>query len=243
MMEVNNRDNRERRENRYESKAISIRRVAKVTSGGKRLRFSAMVVVGDKKGSVGVALGRGVDTRSAIEKATRKAEKVMKRIEIVGDTIPHELYFKNGASKLLLRPAKPGTGVIAGSSVRTVLELCGIENVYGKVLGSGDLIGNAYCTFEALKKLKSGRVLSKMSKMRDRISLKSQLDEERKTRELRLKRKNQAKEGNKSERNQRDRKHTKRSNIANIKAEPVKKQVEPEVKAPDKETEKAVNKK
>src|SRR5690606_24671075 len=117
---------------------------------------------------------------------------------IVGDTIPHELYFKNGASKLLLRPAKPGTGVIAGSSVRTVLELCGIENVYGKVLGSGDLIGNAYCTFEALKKLKSGRVLSKMSKMRDRISLKSQLDEERKTRELRLKRKNQSKEGNKS---------------------------------------------
>ncbi|MCA9375247.1 30S ribosomal protein S5, partial [Candidatus Dojkabacteria bacterium] len=127
---------RERKEKRYDSKAISIRRVAKVTSGSKRLRFSAMVVVGDKKGSVGVALGRGDDTRSAIEKATRKAEKVMKRIALVGDTIPHELYYKNGASKILLRPAKPGTGVIAGSSVRTVLELCGIENVYGKVLGS-----------------------------------------------------------------------------------------------------------
>ena len=149
----------------YDKKVVDVRRVAKVHKGGKRLRFSAMVVVGDRKGSVGVGIGRGVDTRSAIEKGERQAVKSMKKIETVGDTIPHEVVYKKGAGKVLLRPAKPGTGVIAGSSVRTVLELTGIESVYGKLLGSNDPIINAYCTFEALKLLRNGRVLEKMSKM------------------------------------------------------------------------------
>ena len=125
---------RERKESMFDKKTVSIRRVAKVTKGGKRLRFSAMVVVGDHNGSVGVGLGRGVDTRSAVEKGERTAIKKMVKIQLAGDTIPHEVLHKQGAAKVLLRPARPGTGVIAGSSVRTVLELAGIDNVYGKLI-------------------------------------------------------------------------------------------------------------
>ncbi len=170
----------------YDKKAVTIRRVAKVTAGGKRLRFSAMVVAGDKNGSVGVALGRGVDTRSAMDKAERKAVKNMKKIEVIGDTIPHEIRMKFGAAQVLLRPAKPGTGVIAGSASRTVLEMAGIQNVYCKQLGSNDIIANTYCTIEALLALKSGRVLEKMRIMQDRIGVKEKLDAERKAREIKL---------------------------------------------------------
>ena len=174
---------RERKENMYDKKTVSIRRVAKVTKGGKRLRFSAMVVVGDHNGSVGVALGRGVDTRSAVDKGERIATKKMTRIQLAGDTIPHEVLHKEGAAKVLLRPARPGTGVIAGSSVRTVLELAGIDNVYGKLIGTTDPIATAYATFEALKSLRNARVLSRMKNMRDRVELKKETDKERKVRE------------------------------------------------------------
>lgn len=177
----------DRKEKKFDSKAVSIRRVAKVTAGGKRLRFSAMVVAGDRNGSVGVGLGRGSDTKNAIEKGYRQAVKRMKKIQIVGDTIPHEIYTKVGAAKVMLRPAKPGTGVIAGSSARTVLELCGIENVYAKLLGSSDLVANTYCVFEALKQLRNERILLKMKKMQARLELKAQLDKERKERESRRK--------------------------------------------------------
>lgn len=167
----------------FDKKTVSIRRVAKVTRGGKRLRFSAMVVVGDHSGSVGVGLGRGVDTRSAVEKGERIATKQMKRIQLAGDTIPHEILHKEGAAKVLLRPARPGTGVIAGSSVRTVLELAGIENVYGKLLGTTDAVAAAYATYEALKALRNARVLSKMRIMRERVEAKKETDKERKIKE------------------------------------------------------------
>jgi small subunit ribosomal protein S5 len=174
---------RRKKQNRgYDTRTVSVRRVAKVNQGGRRLRFSAMVVAGDRKGKVGVGLGRGGDPRSAIEKGERKAAKAMEKIELVGDTIPHEIEYKFGAAKVLLRPAKPGTGVIAGSSVRTVLELAGIEDVYAKLLGSNDPIANAYCAHEALMALRSERVLKKMKNMRDRIELKKQKDQERKER-------------------------------------------------------------
>jgi len=164
----------------FDKKTVSIRRVAKVTKGGKRLRFSAMVVVGDHNGSVGVGLGRGVDTKSAVEKGERIAAKKMRKIQLAGDTIPHEITHKEGAAKVLLRPARPGTGVIAGSSVRTVLELAGIDNVYGKLLGTTDAIASAYATYEALKSLRNSRVLSKMKNMRDRVEAKKETDKERK---------------------------------------------------------------
>lgn len=173
-------DRRNREPKNYDKRTLPVRRVAKVNAGGKRLRFSVMVIAGDRKGSVGVALGRGVDTRSAIEKAEKKASTHMKKIEVLGDTIPHELYHKFGAAKVMLRPAKPGTGIVAGMAARNVLEMAGIENVYCKQLGTSDLIANTYCVFEALQLLKKGRVLEKMSKMRERIGLKEKMDEEKK---------------------------------------------------------------
>ena len=184
----------ERKERMYDKKTVSIRRVAKVTKGGKRLRFSAMVVVGDYNGSVGVALGRGVDTKSAVEKGERIATKKLTRIQLAGDTIPHEVMFKKGAARVMLRPARPGTGVIAGSSVRTVLELCGIDNVYGKLMGTSDPIGSAYATFEALKSLRNKRVLERMRNMRDRVELKKETDKEKKIKEEKRRAKKRAEE-------------------------------------------------
>ena len=179
----NNKRNDNRERSRFDKKSLHIRRVAKVTKGGKRLRFSTIVVIGDHNGTVGVGLGRGADVRSAIQKGERIATKTATKIELIGDTIPHEIIHKVGASKILLRPAKPGTGVIAGSSVRTVLELAGVDNVYGKVLGSNEPNANAYCTFEALKKLRKGRVLERMSGMRERVELKNKADKEKKEKE------------------------------------------------------------
>lgn len=175
------RNNKERKE--FDKKSLPIRRVAKVTKGGKRLRFSTIVVVGDHNGRVGVGLGRGADVKTAVEKGERLAIKSVKTIQLIGDTIPHEVVYKYGSAEVMLRPARPGTGVIAGSSVRTVLELAGVLNVYGKILGTQEVNSNAYCTFEALKSLRNGRVLKKMSKMRDRIELKSELDKEKKAKD------------------------------------------------------------
>lgn len=192
---IYNREKRERKE--FDKKSLPIRRVAKVTKGGKRLRFSTVVIVGDHNGKVGVGLGRGVDVRSAVEKGERIATKAIKRIELVGDTIPHEITYKYGAAEVLLRPARTGTGVIAGSSVRTVLELAGIDSVYGKILGTPEPNANAYCTFEALKALRNGRVLKRMSKMRERIEVKKEIDEERKKKAAKRKSKEKNAERNK----------------------------------------------
>lgn len=187
-----------RQRSKYDKKILPIRRVAKVTKGGRRLRFSTVVVVGDRKGSVGVALGRGSDVKSSIDQGERLAIKQMKKIELIGDTIPHEIKFKYGAAKVLLRPARTGTGIIAGSSVRTVLELAGVDNVYGKILGSDEPNANAYCTFQALQKLRKGRVLRKMSKMRERISLKEEMDKERQIKEAKRRKAQKKEKGSRS---------------------------------------------
>lgn len=176
---------RRKQRSKYDKKALPIRRVAKVTKGGRRLRFSTVVVVGDRKGSVGVALGRGTDVKSSIDQGERLAIKNMKKIELIGDTIPHEIRYKYGAAKVLLKPARPGTGIIAGSSVRTVLDLAGIDNVYGKILGTEEPNANAYCTFKALQELRKGRVLRKMKKMRERVTLKEDMDKEKQIKEAR----------------------------------------------------------
>lgn len=192
-----NNNNRERKE--FDKKSLPIRRVAKVTKGGKRLRFSTIVVVGDHNGRVGVSLGRGADVKSAVEKGERLAEKSVKTIQLIGDTIPHEVVYKYGAAEVMLRPARPGTGVIAGSSVRTVLELAGVVNVYGKILGTQEVNANAYCTFLALKSLRSARVLKKMTKMRDRIELKNEMDKEKQAKEAsRRKKRDEAKKESRS---------------------------------------------
>lgn len=219
-----------RKRSQYDKKALPIRRVAKVTKGGRRLRFSTVVVVGDRKGSVGVALGRGNDVKSSIDQGERLAIKSMKKIELIGDTIPHEIEYKYGAAKVLLRPARPGTGIIAGSSVRTVLDLAGIDNVYGKILGTNEPNANAYCTFKALQKLQKGRVLRKMSKMRERVTLKEDMDKERQIREA--KRRKAKKQSGKSKSNKF---HSKRRPRGKSRKEQPK-------KADDKKTEKKTTK-
>lgn len=193
-----NKDSRERKI--YDKKSLAIRRVAKVTKGGKRLRFSTVVVVGDRNGTVGVALGRGDDVRTAVAQGERLASKKAVKVQLAGDTIPHEILMKYGASKVLLRPARPGTGVIAGSSVRVVLEMAGVDNVYGKILGSSDPNANAYCTFEALKALRNSRVLAKMTNMQERIKIKEETEKERRAKEEKRKKKErEMKKGNRKE--------------------------------------------
>lgn len=152
----------------FDRRVVSVRRVAKVGSGAKRLRFSSLVVAGNKKGKVGIGLGRGQDTKSAIEKGFKYAKSHSVRVETVGDTIPHEVMMKFRAAKLMLRPAGPGTGLIASASVRAVLELTGLKNVLTKQLGASNEVTNAYCTLEALKSLRKDRVIQRRNRMTER---------------------------------------------------------------------------
>lgn len=138
---------------KLDRRVVSVRRVAKVRSGDKLLGFSTLVVVGDRKGKVGVAVKKGRDTRNAINKAGGIAEKNMFKIPMVGTTIPHEVRNKFGAAYVMLKPAPKGTGIIAGSAVRAVLESAGIRDIVAKQIGKGNAINNAYCTFYALQKL------------------------------------------------------------------------------------------
>ncbi len=132
---------------------LSIRRVTKVVTGGKNLRFSVFVAVGDKNGRVGIGKGKAREVPLAIQKAIEKAKKNMIQVPIIGTTIPHAVQAKFGAAKVIIKPASEGTGVIAGSSVRKILELAGVRDVLAKILGSRNPITNAYATMEALKML------------------------------------------------------------------------------------------
>lgn len=148
----------QREDDGYDSTIISIRRVTKVHKGGKRMRLSAVIVVGDKKGSVGIGVGKGSDVRNAEEKAFAYAKKHLYSVPLKGDTIPHEINHKKGAARIFLKPAAPGTGIIAGSAVRAVVELAGIKDILTKVLGSRNSINNAYATLEALTQLRKVRL-------------------------------------------------------------------------------------
>jgi small subunit ribosomal protein S5 len=135
-------------------KLVSLNRVTKVVKGGKRLRFRALVVVGDGNGHVGVGLGKAKEVPEAIRKAGVIARKELYKITMSGTTIPHEVLVKSGAAKVLLKPAPPGTGVIAGSSVRSVLEAAGIKDVLSKSLGSSNPVNVVRATVLALASLK-----------------------------------------------------------------------------------------
>ncbi|MCS7279607.1 MAG: 30S ribosomal protein S5 [Thermodesulfobacteriaceae bacterium] len=142
-------------------KIIMINRVTKVTKGGKKLRFSALVVVGNGQGKVGFALGKAPEVPEAIRKAIEKAKKNMIEVPMIRGTIPHEILAEFGATRILLKPAKPGTGVIAGGTVRAIMEAIGIKDIVSKCIGSTNPHNLVKATFKALKALQSIEYVAK----------------------------------------------------------------------------------
>lgn len=142
-------------EKEFDERVVQVNRVSKKTKGGNRMSFSALVVVGDKKGRVGVGLGKAADVASAVRKASTYAQRHFIHVAMKGTTIPHSTYVKYGAAKVLLKPAPAGSGVIAGGAMRAVVEAAGIRDVVGKLLGSNNKITNIYATIQALEGLKS----------------------------------------------------------------------------------------
>lgn len=141
---------------------VSIRRVAKTVKGGRNMRFSVTVVVGDGDGRVGVGLGKAREIPEAVRKAIEDAKKEMITVPMVGTTIPHRINGIFGAGKVVLMPAAEGTGVIAGSSVRTVLELAGVKDIRAKSIGSNNAGNMAYATIEGLRSLKTVEEVSRL---------------------------------------------------------------------------------
>ncbi len=139
----------------FEEKIVQVNRVSKKTQGGNKIGFSVLVVVGDKKGKVGVGLGGAADVAAAVKKAIAYAKKHMIDVPMKGTTIPHEVYVKKGAAQVLLKPAPPGTGIIAGGAVRAVVDAAGIRDIVSKILGSKNQASNVYATFAALESLRT----------------------------------------------------------------------------------------
>ena len=142
----------------FEEKIVQVNRVSKKTKGGDKRSLSVLVVVGDRKGRVGVGLGKAADVQSAVRKATTYAKKHLITVPLKDNrTIPHEILIKRGAAKVLLKPAPTGTGIIAGGAVRVVVEAAGIHDVVAKIIGTNNQASNVYATMDALSVLKSGK--------------------------------------------------------------------------------------
>lgn len=144
-----------KREDELDRRLVSVRRVVKVVKGGRTLSFSATMVVGDKKGNVGIGSGKASETSVAVEKAFQSAKKNMKHVTTLGTTIPHEIQGKFGTSTVLLLPAKEGTGVIAGGAVRAVVDLAGIKDIVTKSYGGRNKINTVKATLNGLLALKT----------------------------------------------------------------------------------------
>jgi len=157
MAQARTQDRRPRRsdlpaeEKQFDERTLHIDRVARVVKGGRRFRFRALVVVGDHKGKVGIGIAKGADVSAAVTKATDVAKKHFLTVPLYKGTIPHEVEAKVAGAKILLKPASPGTGLIAGGVIRTILEVAGVSNALSKSLGSSNKANTAYATLAALE--------------------------------------------------------------------------------------------
>jgi len=142
---------RERSE--FEERVIQVDRISRVVKGGKRMRFRALVAIGDGKGKVGIGMGKALEVASAVQKAVSVARKNLLTVPIVNETIPHEQQVTFGSAKVLLKPAKLGTGIIAGGATRSIIEVSGIKNILSKTYGSSNRVNVAQTTFLALSQL------------------------------------------------------------------------------------------
>jgi small subunit ribosomal protein S5 len=147
----------EREPREFEQKILELARVTRVTKGGKRMRFRASLVIGDRRGRVGFGVAKGADVAMSVEKAFRQAKKNLVTVPLVNETIPHEIQSKFAAAKVLLKPAPKGTGLKSGGPTRIVLELAGVPNAVSKILGSKNKINCAKATFLALRGLSQPR--------------------------------------------------------------------------------------
>lgn len=153
------RDTRNKRsesseDKQFDERVVHIDRIARVVKGGRRFRFRALVVIGDHKNRVGIALSKGADVSTAITKANEAARKHLITIPVYKGTLPHDAEVKFSGARILLKPARPGTGLIAGGVVRTILEVAGVNNALSKSLGSSNQTNMAYATIKALKSIK-----------------------------------------------------------------------------------------
>ncbi len=153
------------KESEWQERVVQIRRVTKVVKGGKKLSFRAIVIVGNEKGMVGVGVGKAADVINAVKKGVVDGKKHLVKVPLTKNfSIPHPATADGGGARVMIRPASPGTGVIAGGAVRTVLELAGVKNILAKQLGSGNPLGNARAAVSALASL---RTFSEVAKMRE----------------------------------------------------------------------------
>ena len=152
----------EERQDELKEKVVAINRVAKVVKGGRNFRFSAVVVVGDEQGHVGVGNGKAAEVPDAIKKAIEDAKKNLVEVPIVGTTVPHEFVGRFGSANVVLKPAPEGSGVIAGGSVRPVLELAGYKDINTKVIGTNNPRNVVYATIEALKSMSTVEAVAKI---------------------------------------------------------------------------------
>ena len=150
-----NRENNPPEEKQFDERVVHIDRVARVVKGGRRFRFRALVVVGDRKGRVAIGIAKGADVTAAVAKAVDSAKKNFFTLKLYRGTFPHEAQAKVGGSNILLKPASAGTGLIAGGVVRTVLEVAGVSDALSKSLGSSNKINTAYATLEALRAMET----------------------------------------------------------------------------------------
>lgn len=231
----------------FEEKVIQISRVSKKTKGGNKVGFSVLMVVGDKKGRVGVGLGKAGDVLSAIKKGVKKAKKKMITIPLDGTTIPFAITVKKGAGKVMLKPSSKGTGVVAGGPVRAVVEVAGVRDIVGKIMGSDNQASSVYATFEALKQI-SKIVEIKGIKLRSIVEVEE--EERQKNLEIQKKAQEAAKKAEAEKKTKKEKAAPKKEAKKVAKKAPAKKAAKPAAKkavkaekaAPKKEAKKAESK-